>query len=1768
MSFSLIRQTVILLTLLLSAGLFGTEIPVSAKWFGGKGIKIIQQDNKLCITIDKTVKKLHFASVSLNFAKPQDWHDYRDVRFNIRSNQKILVKCSFGQYGNAVNMTWPRWTVNPEDEKSVVFERSTFKTSKGKDGSVSAVRMFSFGFGLWNYDSTKESVEIEISGIQVTQPSDIFIIPRPTAGVNIDGEYKKDWGYEDVLYFWTPPAYITLDASRSHKTAKSSPAEFGGKYSLMYDDNNIYFLGHVSDPTENQGGGNPWENDSIELFLANGITARNLKHGGALGDKGIQIIFDNSTQKALLFRSTGIDNKLTLDAKFRKEPMNVNGKMVPGYAVEAAIPRKLLTSPCDRGSLLAHAVKINDRGGSTFCTAGECRLPRFMDNMSRAYFEFEGKEEKTEYKFCKQAENPLWPQIYNDDNNTKRIWDDAFCAKRKVSKTRERMYLNGLWAVQGGSNLEFSPVSGKWSYVPVPMNIGWATPAFKLVKGKLTAISPELISRRNSAFWYERQINIPAEWKNKQIILNSAYIPRDAFVYIDEKAVGYFTAAKTQIDITKFIRAGSTHRLNILVDGRMKNEMRITGGEGGLNGDVYLEAHNKSAVISDVWARKADGTDKSFRFEVTSAASGKIRIILDDPAGKRLAEMEKVNSSSQPAVFEGRAENAPEWNTDTPALCRLTVQQLDDGGKLLDEAVIMVGFRKFESKNARFYLNGKKLRMRIAFGATPANVYSPGWLEEMRRLGYNAINLHAGAGSQWLQPLYELLDRKGFLVQAPIPPGQEDEVERIIRKIRNHPSVIGYISDAFGQLNTNGAIHNPFETDDTYMPQDHASKGIEGYMARRDSVFRKADPERRYIAQATGNWRDYMRATHHYATNSLNLLDRMMYHYPRSIRKNPKLPLVINEAGGANILSMDTLHPTHLWPVGSNRNMAKRLLAFEAAARYLGDRAFTDLDEWKKLLIRVQYLDYRLNGVDGFTMWNDSDLAYDVINYTPHPGGLGVKDKRKLSWRYFVPPFSEVIEDSWMRINSWYYRLRALTVYPWGERYGNADLKRKENVFTSLYKNESQPLFLTIVGKENDTFSQDHNYYGGETLSRRIATVNDTLSDQMISGFVELNINGKTVQKRKLSGKAAQGETCYLPFSFKLPVVKKKTPAEVVMKMSGRTETLKITLFPAHKRPVWNNMPRIGIAGKNGIAGKAGLKGLTVNLKEGIPADIEVLIIERNALVPDINASALASFLAQGGRILVMEQDDKSLLHYRAQELRLEHGFIADTEHPVVAGLDDEDIANWRGRADIVSSEKRPSAAFRYSQSTSLETPHLTNRNIVSAFPIVNPSYGSIHPVITGGFDRGEALVLEARSGKGRILFCQADVTPRYGVDPAATILADNLLKTVCSPMHKQFSGVLYSGDKNGRSFLDNLGINVDKNSKIGVLGKNGDPAELAGCRDIVVLPEADFLPAGVTVSRKSLRTHSYPLYRNTTFYQLERLKGELPGTDFPSTAGAVFAGTSATDFYLFSNPAMKCWKFSSNCNGKISRYGNAAEVTVDNIRYILCALDCNLVKTSDEREKIFRVWSVIFNNLKVSNQHKISFAVPSTDISRLTWDFVTDPDGKGEKSEFSVGNFGSRKVRKLVTGKIWEDQGITEHSAGKPAEGGYDGYGWYFAEVELPEMPDKISYFHVGGIRDISTFKRTEHRSDLFINGRLVSPAIEVLNAHLGGRGARVWAVDKALLKVGKNKIAIRVYNSNGAGGIHKNPLRFEHKGKNPDVLFPYEYKDTKYSNYFFWSW
>jgi hypothetical protein len=75
----------------------------------------------------------------------------------------------------------------------------------------------------------------------------------------------------------------------------------------------------------------------------------------------------------------------------------------------------------------------------------------------------------------------------------------------------------------------------------------------------------------------------------------------------------------------------------------------------------------------------------------------------------------------------------------------------------------------------------------------------------------------------------------------------------------------------------------------------------------------------------------------------------------------------------------------------------------------------------------------------------------------------------------------------------------------------------------------------------------------------------------------------------------------------------------------------------------------------------------------------------------------------------------------------------------------------------------------------------VSNTNAVATTTLYRPQTGAARALAVSGFDLGETPLLEVVRGKGRILFCQLDVSNRYGHDPAATRIVDNMLEYMAS---------------------------------------------------------------------------------------------------------------------------------------------------------------------------------------------------------------------------------------------------------------------------------------------------------------------------------------------------------------------------------------------------
>jgi hypothetical protein len=168
---------------------------------------------------------------------------------------------------------------------------------------------------------------------------------------------------------------------------------------------------------------------------------------------------------------------------------------------------------------------------------------------------------------------------------------------------------------------------------------------------------------------------------------------------------------------------------------------------------------------------------------------------------------------------------------------------------------------------------------------------------------------------------------------------------------------------------------------------------------------------------------------------------------------------------------------------------------------------------------------------------------------------------------------------------------------------------------------------------------------------------------------------------------------------------------------------------------------------------------------------------------------------------------------FRVAEYGLRQVFLRLPDHPLLAGLAAEHLQDWRGEATILPPRLKYETGPRYSPTVKwcdIEVTRLWrcgNRGSVASALIEKPVRGDFRPILDGGFSLQYSPLLEYREGEGMVLFCQMDVTGRSEGDPAAEILARNLLRYAAAWRPAPARKACYVGDPAGRRHLETAGV-------------------------------------------------------------------------------------------------------------------------------------------------------------------------------------------------------------------------------------------------------------------------------------------------------------------------------------------------------------------------
>lgn len=317
----------------------------------------------------------------------------------------------------------------------------------------------------------------------------------------------------------------------------------------------------------------------------------------------------------------------------------------------------------------------------------------------------------------------------------------------------------------------------------------------------------------SSVGWYRRTFTVPESDLGRRIRLDfdGAFRAARVFVngfFVGEEPSGYLGAS---YDISEYLNYGGENLIAVRVDASMEEGWFYEGA--GIYRHVWLVKTAPLHVALDgTWIR----TDVSPKFATVTietivnnhgraAAKYTLEQEIFSPEGKSLAR----SSAAAPAVAPGGTGlhrdllrlNAPRlWSVESPILHRV-VTTLRQGDAVIDRYETTFGIRTIRfDPNQGFFLNGQRVVLKgtnnhqdhAGVGAAIPDALQEFRIRQLKEMGSNAYRASHNPSTP---ELLDACDRLGMLVIEEnrlmgINAYHLGQLERMIRRARNHPSII------------------------------------------------------------------------------------------------------------------------------------------------------------------------------------------------------------------------------------------------------------------------------------------------------------------------------------------------------------------------------------------------------------------------------------------------------------------------------------------------------------------------------------------------------------------------------------------------------------------------------------------------------------------------------------------------------------------------------------------------------------------------------------------------------------------------------------------------------------------------------------------------------------------------------------------------------------------------------------------------------------------
>ncbi len=1165
-------------------------------------------------------------------------------------------------------------------------------------------------------------------------------------------------------------------------------------------------------------------------------------------------------------------------------------------------------------------------------------------------------------------------------------------APRRRTATRERISLNGFWRFQPLEAPTSEPPRTGWGYFRVPGS--WGVRDYEVRDALFRSTKDKWQGRPVGEFmfaWYEREFTPPNEWgrstPRRRVTLGLDSVRALGTVFLNGEQIGKALEYEpARFDVTARLRYGEKNTLSVLV------QALRAGAEGrGLDEDVWLElgppvgspqvgaifvrpsvAKSRLVVVADVGPGEAVG-QLQLAAEVLEPGQ-------EQPIHSFTSQPVELGASggSLTAVLPWR--DARLWSPEDPFLYELRLRLQSADGRLLDEAEpITFGFREFAIRGGDFTLNGVKTHLKgqsspplylYSFNAHEENIRA--WFEKLRSVGVYAVREYSrwttGKACHYRDKAYRVADEMGMLILPHAPgvqnlwrswdrPGVREGLKRRLRqyvaRYGNHACAVMWMQN-FNLAAYTGDIC-PDWIDGSYVYEDESLAQRRRVALEGQALLEAVDGGTRPVFHhACGDLGDvYSTMTYLDFGTPLQSREEWPLKWTRKRRK----PLLVVETGFPVILSW---YRERRWSTGLDVVYASECLATQYSAAYLGDRAYANVtpeeaevlatNRWSERIdfLRTASANYRqmkaLWGERNLRSWRGYGLSgyclhvevRECFDYATRELELPEADPREFGLQTDHPPTTVSTVAGYT---------------PLGQSLRRANM----------------PVLVYISGPEQRFVTKDHAFYSGRKVVKQALVVNDTYQRLDLElGWQARDEDGHKIARGRGELRIPPGEQRALPIEFAAPEVKQKTRCKLTLAAASRNrnwqDEFRFEVFPPRKaiKVQGGSVALLDREGKlRSILRRAKVKVSKLRPESDL-RQFHLLLIGRKSLNSNTRAlleqAHLREALAGGLRVLCLEQEGRSVSGLRWDDPYARNVFIRRPNHPVLAGLSNEDFRDWRGASDLTKAY--PTYTMPDPARWPDEFYHWSNNGVVCSFAAEKPQAGRFAVLLDCGFDQLYTPLVECLVGEGRLILCQLDLTNRYGRDPVATLLLRRLISYLdAAPTPGSFPWA-YVGGTRGRELLGTLGI----------------AAESAGDEDwrqkpvLVLDPEAAVTPA-------QLRAWALPT-RAALILCLgsERLPGYLPfsatlrrarvfGSVWEQPPPPLCRGLAPSDFYW---RVPRDYQVLNEADGLLwaSDPPTVAVVELNQAQFILFLPRPDQFDDARERTKTRRALATILSNL------------------------------------------------------------------------------------------------------------------------------------------------------------------------------------------------------------